>query len=258
MSEQTSEALRSWFRRIDPIYPELFNMAHVICGNYDLAEYALRSAILEVWSQNADSGMGFREKLRGTLRAEALRIANEEGEEGAEFTWPGFSAGAGDELLRLAGRESPEVQRMLMLRYGIGMSPSQIARLTGTTAAQVRTALDRFESRCRRSLSSQERSRFDALFGRLARQQLASRSGIPHPSAVYRAFEAEASGLQVSEHRVTQVVFRLLMLAMAVVCAVLFWLFAVLVQPPDIRPEAPAESDPPAIIETFQETEAPA
>ena len=57
MQEQTSEALRAWFRQVEPIYPELFNAAHAMCANDDLAEYALRCAVLEVWMQNAGGGM---------------------------------------------------------------------------------------------------------------------------------------------------------------------------------------------------------
>ena len=72
MIEQTSEALRAWFKRAEPLCPELFNTAYAICGSYDQAEYALRAAMLEVWSQNADSGMGFREKLRAEVREEAM------------------------------------------------------------------------------------------------------------------------------------------------------------------------------------------
>ena len=53
--QQTSEELRAWFKGVQPIYVELFNAAHVMCGNYDLAEYALRSAILDVWLQNASA-----------------------------------------------------------------------------------------------------------------------------------------------------------------------------------------------------------
>ena len=73
--QQTSDQLRSWFRNVEPICAELFNAAHAMCGNYDLAEYALRSAILDVWLQNAGSGMGFRERLRGALRREAFDAA---------------------------------------------------------------------------------------------------------------------------------------------------------------------------------------
>ena len=266
MTEQTSESLRAWFRRIEPWYPELFNTAHVICGNYERAEYALRSAILDVWSQNADGGMGFREKLRGSVREEALLSLREEGD-GAELTWPGFTAGE-DALTRQAARERPEVQRMLMLRYGVGLPARRVAQVTGATHAQVRASLDRFESRCRRTLSSQERARFTAMFTEAAQRQLGTRAGIPQPSAVYRAFEAEATGMQVSEHRVSRIVYRVLVLAMCLVCAALFWLFAVLVQTPQIKadpvpapqatlvPEPQADQGPQ--IETTYQTEAPA
>ena len=71
--QHTSDALRAWFRNVQPLCAELFNAAHVMCGNYDLAEYALRSAILDVWLQGASGGMGFRERLRGALRQGGLR-----------------------------------------------------------------------------------------------------------------------------------------------------------------------------------------
>lgn len=234
MSEQTSGELRAWFRRVEPLYPELFNMAHVICGNYDRAEYALRSAILEVYLQNADGGMGFREKLRSATREEALRAA----EEDDELTWRGFSETDPDPLVRLASQEGLETQRMLMLRHGAGLSPGKIAALTGLSPRYVRQTLNRFEIRCRRSLSGQQRAHFDAMFARSARRQLASRSGVPHPAGVYRAFEAEASRQPMQEHVVTRIVYRALVLAMALVCALLFWLFAVLVQPPAIEEPA--------------------
>ena len=291
MTEQTSETLRAWFKRVEPIYPELFNLAHVVCGNYDRAEYALRSAILDVWEQNADGGMGFREKLRAAARDEALR----EAESDTEFTWPGFPETSPDPLIRQAARERIETQRILMLRHGVGLSVGKIARLTDTGKAQVREALDRFEARARRGLTGQERARFDALFSRAAKRELNSRSDIPHAAAVYRGFEAEASQAQVPDRRLGKFAFMVLALAMALVCAFLFWLFAVLVQPPAMEnaqtppaaeepvlameeaptdapsptdvpvPEAapPAVSeanfviDPPASIETTYETEAP-
>lgn len=259
MSEPTSEAMRAWFKRVQPVYPELFNTAHAICGNYDQAEYAMRSAILEVWSQNADGGMGFREKLRGEVREEALRLLRAEG--GAEFTWSGFQAVSDSEMLRQASREPIEIQRLLMLRHGVGLSPGRIGPIMGMTAAQVRTALDRFESRCRRVLPAQDRSRFDALFARAAKRQLASRVGVPHPGQVYRAFEAEAAQLQVSDRRVPKLIYRVLLLLMSFVCAVMFWLFAVLVQSPGMETapavRTPAATEAPSETELPSETETP-
>lgn len=255
MSEQTSEALRQWFKRVEPLYPELFNTAHVICGNYEQAEYALRGAILEVWAENADGGMGFREKLRAAVREEALEQLKSNAD-GTDFTWPGFADTGEAAIQKQLDRESLENQRLLMLRHGVGMSAGRIARLTGQSAAQVRSVLDRFESRCRRGLSGQERGRFDALFGRIAQRQLASHSGVPHPAAVYRAFEAEASRLEIPEHRLSRVIFRAVVFLMALICAVLFWLFAVLVQAPSIEDHGDAPPiAPSATVETVQITE---
>ena len=253
MSEQTSEALRAWFKRVEPMVPELFNIAHAICGNYDQAELALRGAILEVWAESADGGLGFREKLRGAVKQEALNQL-QAGQE-ADFTWPGFAEVDEPAIQKQLNRENLENQRVLMLRHGVGMTPGRVAQLTGMTSAQVRGILERFESRCRRGLPAQDRGRFDALFGKLARAQLASRVGVPLPGAVYRAFEAEASRLEVPEHRVSQVIDRVVVFLMALVCALLFWLFAVLVQPPGI--EAPETTPAPvgATIETVQASE---
>lgn len=235
MSEQTSGELRAWFKRVEPIYPELFNTAHVICGNYDQAEYALRSAILEVYLQNADGGMGFREKLRSEARDEALRAADDS----SELTWKGFADTDPDPLLRTAAHEGIETQRLLMLRYGVGLSLGRISQLTDLSPRYVRQSLNQFELRCRRTLTAQQRAHFDSLFSRAARRQLVSKVGVPHPAGVYRAFEAEASRQQVQEHRVTRIIYRLLVLIMALVCAVLFWLFAVLVQPPAMEERPP-------------------
>lgn len=257
MSEQTSEALRLWFKRVEPLYPELFNTAHVICGNYEQAEYALRGAILEAWSESAEGGMGFREKLRGAVREEALAQRKDQGGD-VEFTWPGFSEIGDAAIQKQVSRESVENQRILMLRHGVGLSAGRIAKLTDRSPSQIRSILDRFESRCRRSLSAQERLRFDAIFGAIARRQLASREGVPHPAAVYRAFEAEASRLERPEHKVSRVVFRVVVFLMALVCALLFWLFAILVQSPSIEP-SPAEptATPTAMTETDSTEDAP-
>lgn len=230
MSEQTSGALRAWFKRVEPLYPELFNTAYAVCPNYEQAEQALQNALLEAWLQGAEGSLGFRERLRGALLEEALRTAK--AADGEDFTWPGFTDLGDDPIATRVCREGPEIQRLLLLRYGVGLSPRRIAEISGMTAGQVKAALNRFEPKCRRALARGDRARYDALMTRAARRQLASQAGIPHPAAVYRAFEAEASSLTVSEHRVTRAVYRLLIFLMALICAVLFWLFAVLVQPP--------------------------
>ena len=231
--QQTSEELRAWFKGVQPIYVELFNAAHVMCGNYDLAEYALRSAILDVWFQNASGSMGFRERLRSSLRREALDAAQSEEGLAAEFTWQGLPDRQSDDAIdaQLA-QERIEIQRLVMLRHGCGLNPRTVSRLTGLSQGQIRTELDRFETRCRRRLSGQDRSRADVLITRRAKRLLASdASNVPPPAQVYRAFEAEAAGTQVSGHRVSRILGGLLLALTALLCAGAFWLFAVLVQP---------------------------
>ena len=232
MQHQTPDALRGWFKAVEPMCTELFNAAYVMCGNYDMAEYALNSAILDVWQQGVAAGMGFRERLRAALRAEAFAAALSDEGIAAEFTWPGIGrADAEDPVLDQLGREKTAIQRLVMLRHGCGLSTRSIAQLTELSQGQARSELRRFEARCRRRLSGAERSRAESLIARQAKRLLAQRGpGTPHPAQLYRAFEAEAAGAQGAGQRVSRVVGLLLTAVMALICAGAFWLFAVLVR----------------------------
>ena len=232
MQQQTSEQLRVWFRNVEPIYAELFNAAHAMCGNYDMAEFALRSAVLEVWLQNVSGGMGFRERLRDALRQAAMEAALDEDAARSEFTWTGIAPRGDDAILAQLSQEPVELQRLAVLRHGCGLSPRAISRLTGLSQGQIRTELSRLESRCRRRLSGQNRARVDALIAQRIKKWLARGGcGVPQISQVYRAFEAEADGASVTGHRVSRVAGRILLALLALACAAAFWLFAVLVQP---------------------------
>ena len=231
--QHTSEELRAWFRSVQPLCAELFNAAHVMCGNYDMAEYAQRSAILDVWLQNATGGMGFRERLRGALRKEAFEAALSDEGQAAEFNWPGLGAYEGDDpIAAQLVQEKVETQRLVMLRHGCALSLRSVCRLTGQTLGQARAELNRFEARCRRRLSGQDRNRAEALITRQAKRLLA-RGGpnTPQPGQVYRAFEAEAGAARTPGLRIWRVAGGLLLALMALLCAGAFWLFAVLVQP---------------------------
>ena len=231
--QPTSDALRAWFKSVQPLCAELFNAAHVMCGNYDMAEYAMRSAILDVWLQNMSGGMGFRERLRGALRREAFAAALFEDGRSAEFNWPGIGDAPDDSPVSAQLRqEDVETQRLVMLRHGCGISLRAIGRLTGLTQGQVSAELKRFETRCRRRLPAQNRAKAEALITRQAKRIL-SRNGpnVPQPGQVYRAFEAEAGAARSSGFPVWRIAGSLLLGLMALLCAGAFWLFAVLVQP---------------------------
>ena len=231
--QHTSEELRAWFRNVQPLCAELFNAAHVMCGNYDLAEYALRSALLDVWQQSAGGGLGFRERLRSALRREAFSAALSDGGRAAEFTWPGTGEPRdGDPVAAQLSQEPVQTQRLVMLRHGCALSARAVCRLTGLTRGQLRAELNRFEARCRRRLSGQDRARAEALIARTAKRLLGqSGPNVPRPSQVYRAFEAEAGAAQTPGFRAWQIFGSLLLALMALLCAGAFWLFAVLVQP---------------------------
>ena len=151
-----ADELRAFFARVRPCYRELFNMAHAICGNYELAEYAVQSAILDVFRRGSPrSRAGLRETLRAQTRAMAMEQARLIDD--AELTWDGFREDAiegaeGDVVLQAASLEPLENRRMLMLRYGCGLSAHDIARLLDMPAAQVSGVLTRFSRRLKRRL----------------------------------------------------------------------------------------------------------
>lgn len=231
--QHTSEELRAWFRNVQPLCAELFNAAHVMCGNYDMAEFALRSAILEVWLQQAAGGMGFRERLRVVLRREAFAAALSDEGQGAEFTWRGPNVDRDDSPIAVQlGQEDIRTQRLVMLRHGCALPLRQVCRLTGMTQRQARTELNRFEARCRRRLPAQDRHRAEAMIARQAKRLLSRNSpDAPQPGQVYRAFEAETEATSARGPGVWRVAGSLLLALMALLCAGAFWLFAVLVQP---------------------------
>ena len=233
MAQQTTEALRAWFRGVERIFPELWNAAYAMCGNDELADEALRGAILDVWAQEAVPGVGFREKLRGTLRRECQQLLATPDGARAEFNWPGvLGVGEEDALLQLALREPPEVQRLLMLCRGCGLSYRMAGQFTGQKPEQVRALLARFDGRCRRSMDKRERPMMEALLTRQTRRALCHAvPGMPRPERVYRDFEAEAMSMTANVPRLKRVLGQLTVFLMALLCALMFWIFSVISTP---------------------------
>lgn len=239
MNQITSEALRAYFKRVSGACPALFNMAHAILGNYDLAEYALRSALLNVWRDNPQSGLGLQEKLRSCLKRIAVKIALSERGQQAERTWNGLREPDNDPFLDQAAQESPEMRRCIILKYGCDLSIGRIARITGISAAQLKTAFERFEARCRRRLPQRERRHFDGRIAHVMDGYLRrSIQDTPDNSALYRAFEAEAAQTTVNNHRFSRIAGRIVLVLFALICAFGFWLYAVISQPAQLEPSS--------------------
>lgn len=237
---QNTDALRSFFTRVTPAIPELFNMAYAICGNYDLAEYVLQFTLMEAWSGESHGGMGFREGMRNTLRRVAVEEAMEPRENAPEFTWDGLAEGGDDPVLRLLAQESAETRRAVALRYGCGLPAAKIARLMDVSTNRVKELTDRFSRNACRSLATEERHRFEQKLAKTVDRAFDRASAeMPSLGVIYRSFEAEALETRRPTHLASKLVKRVLAAALAVVCALLFWLAAVLIQP-NVMEEPPA------------------
>ncbi len=239
---QTSDALHVFFSRVTPAIPELFNMAYAICGNYDLAEYVLQYTLMETWIGDSHGGMGFREGMRHTLRHVALEEALELRENPLEFTWDELGDESGDPILAMLARENLETRRAVALRDGCGLPIAKIAKLMGLPAGRVRELIDRFEYTASRRLPAGERRRFDSRLAKsMARAFKHADEGMPSLGVIYRSFESEAMETRRPTHLASRIVKRVVLVALAIVCALVFWLGAVLVQPVQVE-------DPAAIV----------
>ena len=229
---QTSDALRAYFGRVLPSIPELFNMAYAICGNFEQAEYALQYALTEAWTGEFHGGVGFREGLRNTLREVAREEALGQDAGAPEFTWDGLTDPGNDALTELLAQESAGTRRAAALRYGCGLSVSKTARLMGVSAAEVREALERLNRKASRKLDASDRRRAEALLARSVRRSFAQADeNMPSMSAVYRTFAAETAEVQRPKHWMAKGVRFALYVLLLLVCAVVFWLMAALIQP---------------------------
>lgn len=229
---QTTDVLRAYFSRVVPVIPELFNAAHAICGNYDLAAYALQYTLMEVWVGESHGGIGFREGLRSTLRRVACEEALEMRTETPEFTWNGLSAQSEDPVLMQLAQESVETRRAVALKYGCDLPVSRVARLMERPAGEIKELLDRFERRLRRKLGESERRRSESLIQRALRQAFArTDESMPSLSTIYRSFVQEASETQRPKYLAARILRKALCVLLALICAVLFWFAAALVHP---------------------------
>ena len=250
MNNQTEE-LQLYFNRLRPLYRELFGMAHAICGNCETAEYALQRTILDGWTRHARGRgkVGFREGMRAALKRIAVQEALRQRSEDVEMTWNELGPGAVEAdpedaeanpeealLLREIQAEDTDMRRMLMLHHGCGLRAQTIARLMGSSAGQVQTQLERFASRTRRKLPARLRRHFEPTLAGVIREALIQTSAnVPDPGTVYRTFEVEASqGRRNPRKYLSQAVNAAIFVVLALLCAVVFWLVAVLMQAPEI------------------------
>jgi len=236
MNYPDNEDFQLYYSRFKPLYHQLFNIAHAITGSAANAEYSIQYALLNCW----DGGDAGRHGLREALKRSVIRAALKNIDTDA-CDWDGLHAVQEDPdvLHRMIGQESPEMRRILALKYGCGLPLGRIARLMDTDAGRVKQLIERFEARTRRRLEASDRRKYDILLHQSMRSFFAAPSPLaPEAGSVFRSFQADAAGIAKPSRlpmRIAQWVFTALL---AIACIVAFWFAAVLIQPPVLE-EAP-------------------
>lgn len=237
MTDQ-NDVLQRYLDRVTPIFREMFGIAHAITDQYESAEYAVQQAI--------QRGFVLRRKRRGDMtfnemmKLWVIRYASEQVKQNGhpadgEGTWTGFDDVnvAGNAFLVEAVREPLQMRRILMMKFGAGLHSYEIAPLVDMDKKRVRSYLQQYEARVMRRLRGQNAS-YEKLARRAAQQELTRiDADIPDTSATFRQLQSDlvdavhpATTARVNPlNRAIGIFF----LSIGVVlCVLLFWLFAVL------------------------------
>jgi DNA-directed RNA polymerase specialized sigma24 family protein len=252
---------RGFIERVRPAYDELFQCAYALTGNLELAEYVLRSALLAAYLRRGEwrERMSFQEGVSYALRVVALtELKRIRAVGGFEVDWALPSGAelspAEAALLGRLERESTRTQRLMLLIYGLGLKASEAAQALSLSAPGVREAQRRLLSRLMRA-SKLGRRETEARLASLSDKLLAVPClDAPAFGAVVRSFERDAQGQTGRKTSATRVVGTVLLAAAALLCAVLFWVLTVLLEPRTVTPartSAPAKQQEPISSTNF-------
>lgn len=234
---------QGYVERLRPLMNALFRAAHAITGNLELAEYVLRSAMLEAYRRRDEwrDRMSFREGLMYTVRLvaltelKAIRDVGQYEDDWAPIAPPEAKDAAGAALAARLMRESDRAIRAMVLYYGCGLKPGQVGEALLVDAGAVRTLLSRLTARLERGVSRQGVRGKRALEERLtdiARAMLeVDGADLPDAGAMLRAFERDAQAVVKRRFAPGRMLGAVLLTAGMVVFAALFWLLAILMEP---------------------------
>lgn len=248
--KQSIDDPQGYILKLRPLYIELFREAHAIVGNLELAEYVLKKAIYEAYLRRGEwrERMSFREALGQTVRMVALaELAHIKGVGSFDSDWQppvpmeDISSDQRQLYARLM-RESTSLVRMLMLYYACGLRINQIAQVMATRPGEVRDALVRFRSRLERSRikfgKSPKHQMEDMLEQLLLAMLQATDEDVPDSGPIFRAFERDAEGAPRARLSKSRVVATVLISLGAIVCAILFWVVAIIIDNHPVQPSA--------------------
>lgn len=229
-----------FLERARPSLPALYQTALLITDSAELSEAALARALFEEYSTETRprDKRALRESLRKTTRDCALASLRSaplcDAERGDWRGATGESVVDDAALSALFGRFSMEevaTQRYILLRYGCGVSAQWAAEAAELTAAQAKERVERFRSRA----AGANAEAFDRALTRMCRLVVTESAGSPDMSAVCRAFERDAVESLRGTRRRRNVPGYVLCAIGILLCAALFWLIAVLLEPSNLN-----------------------
>ena len=234
-------APQAFLERTRPLLGSLYQMALLIADNSEAAETALRLALLETYLSDTDphDRRALRERLRRETRVIALEQTHELPPSDLEAgEWRGVTGTTLPEesafLFSHFSQEDRQTQRLLLQRFGCGFSLARAAALTRMTADQAGNAIGAFRART----ASAKGETWERAVVRMCRRLVEEPGGAPDLNAVCRAFERDAVGSfrgKRKKRHVPGIIFCVIGVA---VCALLFWLIAILLEPSRAPQEA--------------------
>jgi len=222
---------QEYLSKLRPMTNGLFNAAHAITGNCELAEYVLQEAILEAYLKRHKwwERMGFREGLMRTVRMRALDELSVQEE--VEADWRGFPKDADRPVIALLAEAPVELQRAVMMRLGCGLTTRQVADILNQPQGALQEEIQRFLFRAERNLRA-ERTRPVEREVAVEIRRYMDRPGSAafDPGSMMRAFEQDVEQRRPRRY-VLRTATRLLFMGIGIVlCIVLFWVLAILVE----------------------------
>lgn len=245
-----TDNVQRYIERIRPLCGELYRRAHVIVGNADIAEFVLQNAIADAYARRKEwqGRIGLREALNASVREEALDELNRAMESGSyerdpddvldRSLYSGLTPDVADQtqqmLLARIVREKPGLQRALMLKYGCGLSTKEIAFVLQTKHKEVNDALRLCVIRMDRALKKlgAPKGVLERRLGQISESALRRPGGdIPDVGTIFQFFDESMEKEKKVGARIGRVARAVLLTAGALLCALLFWLIAVLLEP---------------------------
>jgi DNA-directed RNA polymerase specialized sigma24 family protein len=224
---------QEFLQSVKPYTGSLFNVAHAITGNCELAELATQEALTDVFlARNKRRGAAnLREELLRSTRSFALfelRSRNKN----IDMDWRGFSNNnEGSPLIGWLSEESVEAQRVLTLKYGCGLQIKQVSDAMGLSIDEARATIKKSLSQLEKAYKRERQRPIEREISHEIKRYL-SRPGsaASDPGAILRYFEQTAADIAPSK-RVLNTAFRWFFMTLGVIiCAVTFWVLAVLME----------------------------